>query len=97
MSDLDDIELTWKTDSQFPNDPRLVNIKNYTTRINEKFSGRTGTIKAGDLIKEFYQFERDFFMSEYGAGAGARPMLLSLEPIFPRIARQMMFITTFTK
>ena len=38
MSDLDDIELTWKTDSQFPNDDRLENIKNYTTRINENFS-----------------------------------------------------------
>ena len=95
MSDLDDIELTWKTDSQFPNDDRLENIKNYTTRINEKFSGRTGTIKSGDVIKEFCQFERNFFTSEYGAGT--RPMLLSLEPIFPRIARQMMFITTFTK
>jgi hypothetical protein len=95
MSDLDDIELTWKTDSQFPNDPRLVNIKNYTTCINEKFSGRTGTIKSGDIINEFRQFEKEFFTSEYGAGT--RPMLLSLEPRFPHIARQMMFITTFTK
>ena len=95
MSDLDDIDLTWKTDSQFPNDPRLVNIKNYTTRINEKFSGRTGTIKAGDLIKEFYQFDKEFFTKEYGDGDKA--IMMTLQPMFPPHERQIMFITTFTK